>query len=207
MRPVSLAELGERWPDAAVLWDRNHAEGCADGVRFETDGETLFASDRTCVGHPEGFCLWPCRCLVWEGDAWVGAAASAVLGERARAAVSTRWLSEAPRDVVAWCEYYVRTDLHDAEVCAARHERGGRLTIEVERREAIPATYDKIRRSRAFACDLHRHLFGVLGTPRRSAARRLVEGWTHEERVACLERAGRWPLPQWPPDLRWAPAR
>lgn len=199
-RELTVTELGERWPDAAVLWDRDHAERYADGVRFEADGDTLFASDLACVGHPGGFCLWPCRCLVWEGGAWVAAAVSAVLSERVRVVVSTPWLSVAPRDVVAWCEYYVRTELYDAEVCAARHAARGRL--EVERREAVPVTYDEIRRSRAFARDLHHHLFGVLSTG-RSAARRLVEGWTHEERVACLERAGRWPLPQWPPDLRW----
>ncbi len=78
---LTLTELGERWPDAAVFWDRDVA---SQGWTPLFSGQRLpllahlevLAFDRSCL-HATGTLEWEaldwstCRCVVWTGEAWI----------------------------------------------------------------------------------------------------------------------------------------
>lgn len=78
--PLTLVEVGERWPDALVLWDRDVASPGWAPVFCETaaqsPGSGLFAFDRACE-HATGTPAWnhidwdECRCVTWTGTAWI----------------------------------------------------------------------------------------------------------------------------------------
>src|SRR5262245_15264076 len=77
---LTFAEIGERWPDALVLWDRDIAGQGWTPVFWGADPRfhswKLFAYDVECkhaIGPHDGEgVVWSaCRCVTWTGEAWI----------------------------------------------------------------------------------------------------------------------------------------
>jgi hypothetical protein len=79
--PLSFAEVGARWPEALVLWDRDVAACGWTPVFWEKPAPRfaalkLFAFDTECR-HATGTHAWEgivwgaCRCVMWTGEAWI----------------------------------------------------------------------------------------------------------------------------------------
>jgi hypothetical protein len=78
---LTFAELGERWPEALVLWDRDVAsQGWSPVFSVapipRLPDVTLSAFDTSCA-HATGTDEWEgvawaeCRCVTWTGEAWI----------------------------------------------------------------------------------------------------------------------------------------
>jgi hypothetical protein len=75
---MTISEVGDKFPLAAVLWDRDvSGEGWEPVFRmrgsvFAPWDSILFADSATCP-HSSGRAADPggCRCRVWTGDAWI----------------------------------------------------------------------------------------------------------------------------------------
>lgn len=78
--PLTFAEIGERWPDALVLWDRDVAGQGWTPVFWGYDPRShawkLSAFDLECrhasgTHDGEGVVWSACRCVTWTGEAWI----------------------------------------------------------------------------------------------------------------------------------------
>jgi len=78
--PLSFVEIGERWPDALVLWDRDVAGQGWTPVFWGKDPRVnawkLSAFDLECrhasgTHDGEGVVWSACRCVTWTGEAWI----------------------------------------------------------------------------------------------------------------------------------------
>ena len=66
---LTFLEIGQRWPDAVVLWDRNVAPTLDWEPRFvERDGVLWAACDADASPYPPDNvqCYADCRCRVWD---------------------------------------------------------------------------------------------------------------------------------------------
>lgn len=78
MTPLTWAEIGDRWPDAAVAWDRDVAPTMRYDLTFRDRNGTLWADDQfwhmAPKRYPERWILAgraECNCRIWTDGQWI----------------------------------------------------------------------------------------------------------------------------------------
>lgn len=107
---ITWLEIGARWPDACVYWDRDVAPMLDWEPRFEDCHGHLWARDSDC--EERGYRR--CRCLLWEGDHWATVA-------HYPDGWTQQWRSTQALDVANRDRISPRSDMADAIAYAADH--------------------------------------------------------------------------------------